>query len=296
MQRPASFFQGQRKPWVGRPRLNWSHPLAHGLSTYCYDWNGQIIDLVNHGPHATLVGASGRKGSVAGFGQKIPLAGFAYLPPLPAGKFLPFGGAAPYSAWLATVYTGLTNTSGNPDPDGVIVSIQDAGNSLNTAFGFNCWSAGTHLPFDAVAGLYNNNLNSWYNTPIALNKFQTWGVSAPTTTTANQYASGVFDSTFSNTTTSSAVSNCQIMYNTAQNNLQSFGQAVLGFVHAFAMWYPRVLTPADWQELQVRPWNPYRIPLLIFPEDEILTRRLRGPASAAPASSFLPSLPLTGVG
>lgn len=295
MQRPVSFTQGQRKPWAGRPRLNFAHPLAKNLIVYCYDWNGQIIDLVNH-TNAKVTNPGGRVGSAAGFGQKFnPTTTFASLPALPAADEARLGANTPYSIWMATYFTAAA-VSQSPNPDGSIVCVNDANNNEDTTVGFTMFAKVDGNAQDQIGCVFNDAISEKYANNFGVpNTFQTWSASCPSTSLGHLYSMGIFDHDYTGSVIDTDVVTPQVMYNTARADILDFGHGINGMIPAFAFWNKRVLTATDHAELQHRPWNPYRIPLLIFPEDEVLTRRLRGPATAS-AGSFLPSLPLTGVG
>jgi len=62
MQIPIIPFRGQNKPWDSIPRINWQHPLAVGLASYCYDAGGILIDLVNGGKSSTVTATLATRG------------------------------------------------------------------------------------------------------------------------------------------------------------------------------------------------------------------------------------------
>lgn len=277
MQRPFSFIQGQAKPWTSRPRINWQHPLAWGLSTYLYDHNGVIVDLVNN-TIGKFFGTAGLAGSKYGFGRKFAAAGWGFMPPLPTAMSNRLGGAAPYSAAMGTVFIGALPAT-SPGPDSGCVSIQAASNNEDTIFGFNTWPNGAGGPFagDTVSIVVNNANNAWFSQPIVPFKFQTWQVSVPTAAIANLYSNGVFDSQYTASATTFPTGDTpQIMFSTARADFQDFGPGINGFISFFGFWARRILTPNDHLEINQRPWAPYGIPLLIYPEDEVLSRRVRG--------------------
>jgi hypothetical protein len=257
--------RGQVKPYNSVPHIDWAHPLAQSLATYCYDIGGSIVDLVNG--HRITIGANGTapfgsQQSQFGRGLQFPLDGWGYMPPFQTGYINPFGGAAPYSAALGTIFTGLP---GAASPDSGLVSVQDAANSEDTFFGFNTWPAGSTAPNPPqVACVFDNQFNAWFTPQIVAGTFQSFGVVAATTASADLYSEGLFDNTFSaSTTVFNADTTAQIMYSTASINAgQTFGNGLNGFVPYFAMW-GRALSAAEFLLLKEDPFC-----FLIYPEDD----------------------------
>ncbi len=68
MQIPIIPFRGQKKPWGSIPRINWAHPLAANLASYCYDAGGVLIDLVNGGVGSNVTATTAARG-VGSFGS-----------------------------------------------------------------------------------------------------------------------------------------------------------------------------------------------------------------------------------
>lgn len=252
--------RGPSKPYNSKPRIDWSHPLAQSLSIYCYDMGGCIIDLVNGGL-ITVNGTSGLQQSQPGPVLRIPLTGFGNMPPLPAGESR-WGGTAPFTGAMATVFVG---NSGPTNPDSVVVSIQDAGNTENTAFGFNTFDT-THSANgnNNVAAVFANaSAVQYVNNKILLNTFQSWCAVAASGSVAHLYANGKHDSDFAGTTTDTSTPNGQVMYNTASINAgQTFGNGINGFVYYFAMW-SRALSQEEALSLHQDPYQ-----FLIYPEDD----------------------------
>lgn len=282
--------RGRVKPYNSVPRIDWSHPLAAGLATYCYDIGGSIIDLVNGGQ--ITIGANGTapfgsQQNQFGRGLNFPIDGWGFMPPLRPGYVNPFGAAAPYSAWMGTVFKGAPATVGG-DGDAAIVLVQDAGNSGNTAFGFVVWPAATSLfGRDQVACQFNNSFVGYFTPTIIPGTFQSWGAVAATSASADQYSNGVYDNTFSaSTSTSGAVTNAQIMYNTAFSNSGLFGGSFNGVIPAFAMW-GRALSA---NEMLLLHQDPYCF--LIYPEDEVLEPRVGIAAAVAALVATLLSPPM----
>src|ERR1700730_16479057 len=88
MQLPFPWRSGQAKPFASIPRINWSHPLAAGLTIYCYDAGGVILDLVNGGA-STPTSITGTGGTKVGSGMQFPTSNsFAFLPQNPAASAL----------------------------------------------------------------------------------------------------------------------------------------------------------------------------------------------------------------
>jgi hypothetical protein len=265
--------RGQVKPYNSVPRIDWSHPLAAGLSTYCYDIGGSVFDLVNGG-HITTVGTSGSQQTQFGRALQFPLTGYGYMPPLPPGKINPFGGNTPYSAAMGTLQ--LAGAIGPSSPDSAHVSVQDAGNSQNTAFGFNTFplGSGNNKPNPTMACVFGNVTANEFNQLVLPNVYQSWAMSG-VTGTATQYSNGVFDTTFSGfVSDNGAVTNGQIMYNTASiNSGQTFGNSINGFVYYFAMW-GRAISASEALLLHEDPYC-----FLIYPEDEMFAT-LIGAASS----------------
>lgn len=263
--------RGQVKPYNSVPRIDWSHPLAAGLATYCYDAGGVIIDLVNSGK-ITIGGNGtapfGSRITQFGRGLQFPLDGWGSMPPFPSGIIAPFGGTAPFSAAMATMFVGNTGPS---SPDSACVTVQDAGNSQNTFFGFN-----TAVP-DKVSAVYGNVAAQNFTGTVINNTFQSWAtVSNAAGTAAQQYANGLADILFSGTTTFNGNTQAQVMYNTASINAgQTFGNGINGFVFYFAMW-GRALTA---QEVLLLHQDPYCF--LIYPEDEMFASLIGVQAAAA---------------
>lgn len=267
---------GQVKPYNSIPRIDWSHPLAQGLAAYCYDAGGSIIDLVNGGQitmSANGTAPFGSQQSKFGRGLQFPLDGWGYMKPLPS-RSAQFGGANPFSGAMGTLFTGLTGPS---SPDSACVSIQDSANTQDTSLGFNTTPASDPLFPNTVNCLVNNNFSRNFTPNITPGVFQSWAAVA----LAGQlilYSEGVFDSSWSNTTTF-AITSPQIMYNTATNNSQTFGNGVNGFVFYFGVW-GRELLPS---EILLLKQDPYCF--LIYPEDEMLVFMV-GP-SVVPSQQIL---------
>lgn len=280
--------RGRVKPYNSLPRIDWTHPLTIGLATYCYDIDGQIIDLV-HNTLSTQVTCSGSQQAQFGRGLKIPLTGFAFMPALPASLINPLGGAVPYSAAMGTFYTGAPATG--VQPDGAIASIQDSNSATeNTVFGFNAWSNGSPgnpNPFDAVTCVLNNADNAFFAQAITPGTFQSWGFAATGSSAGTLYAAGKFDSNTAFPTTFAGVTQPQVIFNSARATTQDFGNACNGFVPYYAGW-GRVLSPLEFLTLHQDPYC-----FLIYPEDEMMNILV---GTTAALGSFLPSLPLTGVG
>lgn len=279
--------RGQIKPYNSLPSIDWAHPLADGLATYCYDAGGFIIDLVR-GCFLTTVACSGSQQFQFGRQLAIPNAGYGYMPPFPTGHTGPFGSAAPYSAWLATFFTGATGPS---FPDSACVTIQDANNTEDTFFGFNTTPATDPSFPNNVACLFSNSNAANFNVTKTIGQFQTWGVSVPTVNSAFQYANGNVDNqSYTGSTIWTSDTTAQIMYNTASiNSGQTFGNGINGFIPGFGMW-SRALKQADFVQLNQDPWC-----FLIYPEDEMLNQ-LVGTSVAPPSTISLRGAQLSMMG
>lgn len=255
--------RGTTKPYNSVPRIDWSHPLAAGLATYCYDAGGSIIDLV-YG-HQMTMGANGTapfgsQQSQFGRGKQIPLDGWGFMPPFPVGKIAPFGGTAPFSAAMGTLFTGTTGPS---SPDSACATIQDAANTEDTFFGFNTFPPTDGTNPNKVAAVFTNANVCTFNINIAPGTFQAWSMTA-ITGSAQLYYNGAADNTYSGTTTFNSDTTAQVMYNTASINTgQQFGNGANGFIFYFAMW-GRPLSAQEHLQLSQDPYC-----FLIYPEDEI---------------------------
>lgn len=249
-----SASSGAFDPGVG-PSIDWSNPLTAGLSVFCCDNNGKIVDLVNGGSIATF-GTSGAQSTPSGVFLKFPPSGWGYMPPLTPGLVSPFGGSAPYSSILGTLYTGGFGP-GSPDPDCACIVIQDAGNSTATLFGFNSWpngAAGNPNVGDGIAAIVNNHTNVFFNQVIVDNTFQTWGCAAVNSGQLDLYSDGVFEASHTGITTigDGTVTNPQIMYNTATSDVASYTNGINGYVPYFMMW-SRVLSAAEFLQMHQNP-------------------------------------------
>jgi hypothetical protein len=276
--------RGQSKPYNSVPRINWSHFYAQNLSTYCYGLDGVIIDLVNGGL-STSVGMNGAQPTQFGRFLQFPLTGYAYMPPFLSGKTNQFGGQAPFSTLVGTIYNTGTIGPGHPgDLDSACVQVLDANNSMGTFAGFNAWAAGVQQTNAIISVEVGNTTNAFFTSGafIVPNTFQTWGIAVDTNTSGKLYYNGQFNTTYSGTINSAPSSIGQVMYNTASiNSGQTFGNGVSGAIPIFAV-HSRVVSPLEYQ---LKYQDPYRmsvgdnLPFLIYPEDEMLAT-LVGGASA----------------
>jgi hypothetical protein len=278
--------RGRVKPYNSVPRIDWSHPLAAGLATYCYDVGNSIVDLVRG--DQIKIGANGTAPfgsheSQFGRGRLFPLDGWGSMPPFPIFEINPFGGAAPYSAAMGTLFTGAVGTP-QTSPDSVLVSVQAANNNLDTFFAFNVWqngAPGNPHAYDIVSAVFGNASNGIYTQAVSPGNFQTWGCVATSGSSADLYGNGVFDNTFAGTTTFSGDSQAQIMYATASINAgQTFGTSFQGFVPYYAMW-SRALSAAEMMLLHQDPYC-----FLIYPEDEMFSTLVGAAAPLAPSQSW----------
>lgn len=228
---------------------------------------GQVVDLVNKGllsQQTTL----GRQSFPLGLGLKFPLTGWGFMPPLPVGIASQFGGVAPYWAMMGTYFTGPVGPAPTMDGDMACATIQDAGNSQATAFGFNTWpngGAGNPNAGDSVSCVQGNSTNVFFNNVIADNTFQSWAYTANSSSSATVYYNGILDNTFSGTTVF-PLTNPQVIYNSATNNSQTFGNGINGFINYFAMGIG-VLPQQLARLVHLDPWG-----VLIYPEDEMRSR------------------------
>lgn len=259
--------RGLIKPYNSLPRIDWSDPIVQGLSTYCYGTDGSIIDLVNGGQF-TAVGCNGVKPTGFGNYLQFPLTGYGYMPPLTAGKTIPFGGSAPFSTAIGTIFnTTATGPGFTSDGDCALVQVLDAANTTNTFSGFNTWppgAAGNPNPATTtLACEVGNSTNAYFTPTVIPNTFQSWGMACPNNTTGLLYSLGLFDNTFSGTVNFNGASQGQVMYGTASiNSGQSFGNGISGAIPYFAVW-SRVLSPAEYLRLATDPWS-----FLIYPEED----------------------------
>ena len=278
--------RGQVKPYNSLPQIDWSHPLAAGLATYCYSTDGSIIDLVIGTQFIKSGGAPGAGLSQFGRGLSFGLTDFGAMPPFPVNYINPFGGAAPFSCAVGTIFN--TTAMGPGSPDCASVNVQAASNNEDTFFGFNVWPAGAsgNPSSSTVCSFVVNNTFNVFPTPpgtqagvqpVVANTFQSWGFVASTSSHGLTYYNGVncqeFDSSsntvnsaYTGTTTFSGDTQAQTMYNTASINAgQTFGNGISGIIPYFAMW-GRALTAAEMLLLYEDPYC-----FLIYPEDRIFS-------------------------
>jgi hypothetical protein len=252
--------RGQVKPYASLPRIDWSHPLAQGLTIYVYDLGTAYVDLVNGGGlNKVGTGTTPLTGSMSKYGRGLLYgsganSNWAYMPLTRAAGIT--GAALPYSTFFATIYTGA--------PAASFTTVAATGSSADNGDTGVAWLAGstTQMSYFWDNGGSSANYNQLLSTT---SQFQTWGMVPTSSTAAILYANGAVDHTqgsISSTTFAISTGSARVCFNCLATNGNLTTGAANAFIPFFAYWN-RYLTAYEAWLLHNDPWC-----FLIYPEEE----------------------------